>query len=428
MSSDADKSALRDHQAWLGYLQPDGLVVSPAALVDAQVILNRSTAPLQHRYLPFLREEENADGEVSHLLADLAAFLRDFLEWPADLIDGLTPEQPIPESLTVPLREFGETLAPTFALRESQPADPAHPWLLLVQSLPPRTDLDATPTGDDTRWNASPSRRFERLLRETRVPIGLLSNGTQLRLLYAPQKENSGSLTFPIAAMAEVAGRPILAAFHALLNRQRLLAVPTPSRLPAVLQRSRDYQSTVSILLAEQVLHALYDLLRGFQAADERAKGELLRSVVARDPDEIYGGLISVLLRLVFILFAEDRGLLPGSALYVRNYAVHGLFERLRADAERYPDTMDHRYGAWAQLLALFRAIHRGSRHPQFQMPSREGHLFDPDRFPFLEGRESAGAAITALPLVSDGTLYRVLHKLLLLWSVQALGPVGLSS
>jgi hypothetical protein len=34
-------SPVQDHQAWLGYLQPDGLVVSPAALVDLQVILPR---------------------------------------------------------------------------------------------------------------------------------------------------------------------------------------------------------------------------------------------------------------------------------------------------------------------------------------------------------------------------------------------------
>jgi hypothetical protein len=41
------------------------------------------------------------------------------------------------------------------------------------------------------------------------------------------------------------------------------------------------------------------------------------------------------------------HGLGNESALYVRHYAAHGLFERLRADHERYPDTMDHRYGPW---------------------------------------------------------------------------------
>ena len=57
-------------------------------------------------------------------------------------------------------------------------------------------------------------------------------------------------------------------------------------------------------------------------------------------------------MRLVFILYAEDRGLMPGSDVYQKHYAVSGLFERLREDAARYPDTMDARFGAWAQLLA----------------------------------------------------------------------------
>ena len=88
------------------------------------------------------------------------------------------------------------------------------------------------------------------------------------------------------------------------------------ARLPALLQRSRDYQASVSEILAEQVLHALYELLRGFEAADERAQGKLLRELAARNPADIYGGLVTVLLRLVFTLFAEDRGLLPGSGAF----------------------------------------------------------------------------------------------------------------
>ena len=38
--------AIRDHKAWLGYVQQEGLVVSPAALVDAQVVLDRNTLPM----------------------------------------------------------------------------------------------------------------------------------------------------------------------------------------------------------------------------------------------------------------------------------------------------------------------------------------------------------------------------------------------
>ena len=54
----ATDSAIQDHQAWLGYLQPDGLVVSPAALVDSQVFLDQSTLELQQRFLEFISEPD----------------------------------------------------------------------------------------------------------------------------------------------------------------------------------------------------------------------------------------------------------------------------------------------------------------------------------------------------------------------------------
>ena len=409
--------AIRDHQAWLGYLQPDGLVVSPAALVDLQVILPRDTLPLQERFLEFVEEVPLRDDETSPAVADFAAFARDFLGWPEEYLHGLTPEQPVPDALRVVLSEFGETLEPTFAFADPRPKDPENPWLLLVQVLPCGMELDTVVSHDARGWAATPSRRFERLLRETKVPIGLITNGTGFRLMYAPRGENAGSITFPVSAMVEVAGRPILAAFDLLLRKSRFLTGPVESRLPGLLVKSREYQSRVSTKLAEQVLDALYELIRGFQSANERTKGELLRQVLADNPDDIYAGLLTVLMRLVFLLYAEDRGLMPGSSLYVRNYSVHGLFERLRTDNEHYPDTMDQRYGAWPQLLALFRAVHDGSRHQQLSMPRRRGYLFDPSRFPFLMGTSHFDGNDTEMrvPLVADGVIFRVLHKLMVL-------------
>jgi hypothetical protein len=148
--------------------------------------------------------------------------------------------------------------------------------------------------------------------------------------------------------------------------------------------------------------------LRGFQAADDRAKRELLREVLARDPDNVYHGLLTVLLRLVFVLFAEDRGLLSTDPLYVKHYSISGLYERLREDNGRYADLMDQRYGAWAQLLVLFRLIYSGGSHAAMRIPAREGYLFDPERYPFLEGRRTSKDE-PAIPQVSDGVIFRVL-------------------
>jgi hypothetical protein len=260
---------------------------------------------------------------------------------------------------------------------------------------------------------------MERLLRQTGVPAGLLFNGEALRLVSAPRGESSGWLDFRIADMVQTAGRPISTAMRLLLGQNRLLALPRAKRLPALLQDSRKYQNEVSERLAEQVLHALYELLRGFQAANDAVKGELLREPLAEHPDEVYRSLLTVVLRLVFLLYAEERGMLPQEGTFLRHYSLAGLHARLREDASLFPDTMDQRYGAWAQLLVLFRMIHDGASAGPMRLPRRHGVLFDPDRFPFLEGRRSGGARQIHeridVPLVPDGTIWRALEKLLVL-------------
>ena len=204
-----------------------------------------------------------------------------------------------------------------------------------------------------------------------------------------------------------------------LLGQRRLLSLPRGERLTALLEDSRRYQNEVSERLAEQVLHALYELLRGFQAADDAGKGELLRHQLRERPNEVYHALLTVLLRLVFILYAEERDMLPEDETFVQHYSLAALHKRLREDAALYPDTMDQRFGAWAQLLTLFRMIHDGARSQEMHLPERRGVLFDPDRFPFLEGRTEGGARQIHErihpPLVPDGTVYRVLEKLLVL-------------
>jgi hypothetical protein len=428
---------LRDHQSWIGYLQPEGLVVSAAALVDSQASLDLGQAAgRQIEFKQFVEWIPNpivADQEREpqvYAISSLQRLMLEFLNWPSERILGLEPSNPVPEQLKIPLRDFGETLEPTYAFvwhvtNEEAPSttepsqETAKPWMLLVQELPIGTRLDVPVDSKLSGWSASPTRRFERLLREAEVPIGLLTNSTHIQLIYAPRGENSGTINFPVAAMTEISGRPILAAFHMLLSRYRLLAAPTKDRLPGLLQRSRDYQVRVSNALAKQVLEALYELLRGFQSADDMEANKLLEEVLKDNPDRIYNGLLSVLMRLVFLLYAEDQGLMPDSDVYTRHYSVHGLFQRLRNDAEQFPDTMEHRFGGWAQLLALFRLVYQGSRHKLLQMPAREGHLFDPARYPFLEGRSNDPqydpAKPLRLPLVPDGTVYRVLEKLLVL-------------
>ena len=314
-------------------------------------------------------------------------------------------------------------------------------WQLLVRVCEPGEDFDRTgrsgrgqgrgkgngsgsgnESGNGSSRNgleASPHGHMERLLRHTGVPAGLLFNGVALRLISAPRGESSGWLDFRVPDMHQTAGRPISTAMRLLLGQTRLLSVPRPQRLAGLLEESRKFQNEVSERLAEQVLHALYELLRGFQAAHDASKGTLLDAPLAANPDHIYRGLLTLVLRLVFLLYAEERDMLPQDDAFLGAYSLAGLHERLREDAALHPDTMDQRYGAYAQLLVLFRMVHDGARAGGMALPPRHGVLFDPDRYRFLEGRAEGGVRQIheriEPPLVPDGAIHRVLEKLIVL-------------
>ena len=266
---------------------------------------------------------------------------------------------------------------------------------------------------------ASPHGRLERLLRGTRVPAGVLFNGRVIRLVSAPRGETSGWMDFRVNDMLPTAGRPLCAELRLLLLERRLLALPDRKRPAGLLEESRKYQNVVSERLSEQVLHGLHELLRGFQSAHEKSHGKLLAHELEQDPDNVYRALLTVMLRLVFVLYAEERGLLSEDATFGDHYSVGGLYERLREEAGLYPDTMDDRYGAWAQLVVLFRMVHDGAKSGGMRLPARRGELFSPSRFPFLEEWHGSGAPQVTqaikVPLVPDGTIYRVLDKLLVL-------------
>jgi len=420
MASPKVDPEIRAHLEWIGFVRPTGLVVSAPALVRAGAILDRRDTEGQRLLRACVEEREFSPKEgLVPYLPDFGAFAESVLGWsfsPKGYAG--TAESPIPPELEIALADYGETLCPDFAVRELEPKEGTPPWQLLVRILEPGQDFDRI-VGGHGQLEASAHSRIERLLRQTGVPAGLLFNGRSLRLVSAPRGESSGWLDFRVAEMIQPAGRPISTALRLLLSERRLLSLPRAQRLAALLENSRKFQNEVSERLAEQVLHALYELLRGFQAAHDASKGDLLRQPLAEHPDEVYRALLTVILRLVFLLFAEERDMLPEDETFLRYYSLAGLYERLREDAALFPDTMDQRYGAWAQLLVLFRMIHDGAESGAMRLPKRQGVLFDPDRFKFLEGRSSGGAHKTheriEPPLVPDGTIYRALEKLLVL-------------
>ena len=146
-----------------------------------------------------------------------------------------------------------------------------------------------------------------------------------------------------------------------------------------------------------------------------------------QQPEDLYNAALTVMMRLVFLFCAEERGLLLlGEEVYDRNYAVSPLGAQLRAAADQHgEEVLERRIDAWARLLATFRAVYGGVRHEALTLPAYGGHLFDPDRYPFLEGR-AAGTTwreTPAAPLPIDNRT--VLHLLEALQLLQVRLPGG---
>jgi hypothetical protein len=402
---------------WLDHVPPVGLVVAPTLLNELGLLPLRQT-PIDSGLVGEIIGSELSRPALTHSWT----FVEQVLGWEARHVAGAPGGPAIPDELLVALPEHGTTLRPTWAVAELGEGD--RRWQLLVRIEAPGVDPDGRNALDG--WEATPHQRFERLLRDTGVFAGLLISERderkdgevryypEFRLIYAPRGETSGHQSFPIRPMAMVAGRPMLGGLKLLLDRFRLFSDADDRRLPALLKHSRDAQALVSTALAEQVLGALHELLRGLDSAEPA----LVRELAANRPDHLYEGLLTVLMRLVFVLYAEDRDLLPSRSdarareIYESSYSVRGLYAKLTEDATLNPDTMDERRGGWGGLLALFRLIHKG--HKTGFVQARGGKLFDPDEFPFLEGRASKDESARILA-VSDGCLLRILEGLMTL-------------
>lgn len=389
---------------WLDHVQREGLVFARPILDELGISPVQQNRADSEEIAAFL-----TGGRDEPAVADHLGFIQTVLGWPISRMAGAIGGPPLPDLAILALPELDTVLSADMALID--PRSDNRP-LLLVRTEAPGTDPDTRGVLDG--WEASPQQRFERLLRESGVEVGVLFCDTQLRLVYAPRGETAGWIGWPLHDLSSVAGRSMLGGLKSALGTDRLFTAPANMRLHAVLKASRDAQAIVSITLAEQVLGALHELLRGFLADDDAR--ELVEALADEDPEQLYEGLLTVLLRLVFVLFAEDRELLPSMSedaariLYDENYSARGLYDQLLEDKALNPDTMDERVGGWGRLLALFGMIHSGHRSGFIR--SRGGRLFDPDVFLFLQGRKTKEDKARVLR-ISDNCILNVLEGLL---------------
>ncbi|MBB3929250.1 hypothetical protein GGR25_000269 [Kaistia hirudinis] len=316
------------------------------------------------------------DAVDADLTAIHSAWIDEVLQSALEVDDQvLRQAATLPERLKVSLPEHGVTIAPDLAIVNPTQDDAP---LLLVQLYDPDTDLDATRNYDGLA--TTPGDRMVSLLRAVGCPIGLVTNGERWMLVHAP----AGAVASFASWYARLWGQEpeTLRAFVSLLGVRRFFG-PEAERLPALFERSLKHQDDVTDALGEQVRRAVEVLVQSLDRADQDRNRDLLHDV---DPKELYEAGLTVMMRLVFLLAAEERGLLLlGDPRYDAFYALSSLRMQLRADTE---EILERRRSAWSRLLALFRGVYGGIDHSLLRLPAMGGSLFDPDRYPFLEGRK----------------------------------------
>jgi hypothetical protein len=315
-------------------------------------------------------DAEDADVERLH-----RAWIDEVLHTAIEVDDSiLRTGDRVPASAAATLPEHDTTIVPDIVL-----VDPTHGDALLtvVHVFAPDTDLSAS-----TKFSGlacSPADRMALHLRALGKPFGLVTNGEQWMLVHAP----TGQVATFASWYARLWGQEpqTLRAFASLLSVRRFFA-PERDRLPALFDRSLKHQDEVTDALGDQVRRAIEVLVQALDRADQDRNRELLRDVRTQD---LYEAGLTVMMRLVFLLAAEERGLLLlGEPRYDSFYAVSTLRMQLRAESD---EILERRRAAWSRMLAVFRAVFGGVDHPTLRLPAMGGSLFDPDRFPFLEGR-----------------------------------------
>ncbi|MEU6458848.1 DNA methyltransferase [Streptomyces sp. NPDC047065] len=257
-------------------------------------------------------------------------------------------------------------------------------------------------------WSASPIDRMEELLRTSGATVGVVTDGRWWAIVSArPQTMVASGIVDSQTWIEEPQARN---AFIELLQRKRLVGGRAQDRLTELFAESVTAAEKITEALGTQVRRAVELIV---QALSEGG----LKAVRRREPDplpaergQVYEAAVTVMMRVVFLLFAEERGLLPENQLFATGYGVSDELGKLDARQKEEGDqAIDATSLTWHRLLATSQALYRGATFEDLRLPEYGGSLFDPARFPFLTAPNSQGSlAIT----VSDRVMLEVLRAI----------------
>ena len=267
-----------------------------------------------------------------------------------------------------------------FRITESQPRElllHADEQLIAIAHLyPTGTNLDRIAAGS----GAPPAARLVARARALGVSRGLLVSGRVLRLYLTRLHEDFEEASAP-AAFLEVETHVLpddrLGLVWGCFSVEALVPGGT---LDLLVEDSSRFAVTLRDRFRDRVYERVVPrLIRGLWRSATGRGAEIA-------PDLLYRATLALLYRLLFVLYAEDRNLLPLENPYYRQRSLTARLSQVRATVETPGRAFDKRAtDLWEDLRAIFGAIAEG--HREWGIPLYDGGLFkDGDGAP-PEGR-----------------------------------------
>jgi len=349
------------------------------------------------------RESEVEAGQALDAIGELYTQLEDALphyneaaleqEWIRPILDVLGHVYHVQPSLT------GAAGTPDYAFFAD---DPAKQVATPMWGTPAFWEA-ALAVGDAKRWdrpldkrlvngapdaftNANPCFQIDYYLRRTGCAWGIVSNGRRWRLYH---QDTSFRLDiFYEVDLVQLIEQEDLAAFRYFYLFFRAAAFRPDAEghcwLDEVLAQSTAYAVRVGDELKGRVYEALRLLAQGFLDYPVGDPEQALDPTT--DLPHIHDACLILLYRLLFLLYAESRNLLPlDNYSYAGQYSLKAIKEDIARKTDEGVVYLPKQATTWYRLRTLFDIIYNGQE--ALGVPAYDGRLFDPNRYPFLEER-----------------------------------------
>lgn len=239
-------------------------------------------------------------------------------------------------------------------------------------------------------WDVALDRVWRQAVRSgigLRAPWAFCTNGREWRLVDTQRTYSRAYLQFDLQQTIDCPAT--FQVFWGVFREEAFRELEGDTLIAQVIRSSARHGLAVSRSLRFGVVEAVQHLLGGLSKCGRHDLSSLLAES------------LTVVYRLLFLMFAESRGLVPSwHPLYRDSYSI----ESLRDLAERRAAAR----GLWAALQAIARLAHRGCRAGSLVVAPFNGRLFSPARSPIAEScdvdDESARRALLAVSVARPGT------------------------